>query len=41
MNRMFTAPTTMLGELNFTLNQLLIFTAPIVDPVAGLAGQFD
>jgi hypothetical protein len=41
MNRMFTAPTAMLGELNFALNQLLILPAPVVDPVTGFAGQFD
>lgn len=35
------APTTMLGELDLALDQFLVFTAPIVNPVAGLAGQFD
>lgn len=34
-------PLTILLELNFALNFLAVFTAPIVDPLAIFAGQFD
>lgn len=35
------APATMLGEFDFTLDSLAILAAPIIDPLAGAAGELD
>jgi hypothetical protein len=35
------APTAVLGEFNFTLDRLAVLAAPIIDPLAGAAGELD
>ena len=41
MHRPFLAPIAKLLELNFALNFLFIFLAPVVGALAGGAGEFD
>ena len=41
MLRMLFAPTAVFFELNFALNELAVFAAPIVDPLANGASEFD
>jgi hypothetical protein len=41
MRRAFFAPLAILFELDFALDFLLVFAAPVVDAFAFTAGQFD
>jgi hypothetical protein len=41
MSRVFFAPPAILAELDFALNFFAILAAPIIDPFAGAASEFD
>lgn len=41
MSGIFLTPLAILFELDFALHALAIFPAPVVDPFAGPASQFD
>jgi len=41
MNGVFLAPFAEFFEFDFSLNFLFILSAPVVDSLASLAGQFD
>lgn len=41
MHRILFAPFTILLKLDFTGDQLLILAGPIIDALAGIAGQFN
>jgi hypothetical protein len=41
MSGMFLTPAAMLFETDFALHQFAVFAAPIIDPLAIGAGEFD
>lgn len=41
MDGVFLTPFAILFQLNFTGHQLLILAGPVVNALAGIAGQFD